>query len=311
MDKSTFDLTPHLSHNHQDSKTDDIKKRSKRLYEVNWWLKSVPQGYLANTEYGVETSFPENPIVLEDPDLLEISVDQTCHLAYVEWITLDTVSGLIPICPDRRQKTFLATQVLDEARHIEIYEHRLYEYGVKPEDKDSVIKSRVNKNLVEFWGVMNQLVDNKDYVGTIFCQHVVLEAVGFSVFDITRLPGRALDPRISRLIDYVMIDESRHIGFGEHQMKHLIKENAHRIPELEKLAAEVNHFVVDYFAGWIRKQWRLMKKVREYPEIAAQWSYKGKNITAVDDEEVAEIVTGHITDDLKKRMGRIGLALAA
>jgi hypothetical protein len=283
-----------------------MREQSRRLYEINWWLKSVPQGYLIDTEYGIDNT-PDNPLLHKDDDLREVTINQLAHLAYVEWITLDTVSGLIPICPRRDQKTCLSTQVLDEARHVEIYEHRLYEFGVKPEEKDSVIESLVNPNLRIFRGITKDLIERKDYFAAIFCQHIVLEGIAFTVFDLTRRPGRTLDPRSSRLIDYVMIDESRHLGFGEHQMKQLQQERTDRKLDLEKLGAETMHYVSSYFWEWTYNHWRALLKVCEYPAVRDAFVYEGKRVDEYTAEDAADMIAGKLKKDLKKRMDRLGL----
>lgn len=284
----------------------NIKNHAKRLYEVNWWLRTVPQGYLQGTDYGIDLNAPDNPILHSDDDLREVTIDQLAHLAYVEWITLDTVSGLIPICPEREQKICLSTQVLDEARHIEIYEHRLCEFGVSTEDKAQVIESRVNRNLKEFRSLTCDLVERKDYVATLFCQHIVLEGIAFTVFEQTRKPGRSLDPRSSRLIDYVMIDESRHLGFGEHQIKQLLPRCMDRKADLERLGAETMNMVAAYFWEWTVNQWRTIQKIRDYPAIAADFQKNGYDLT-LDPREAADSIAARLKQDLKTRMNRIGL----
>jgi hypothetical protein len=283
-----------------------VKDQAKRLYEVDWWLKSVPQGYLLGTDYGIDNT-PDNPLLHDDQDLREATINQLAHLAYVEWITLDTVAGLIPICPERDQKTCLSTQVIDEARHIEIYEHRLYEFGIKPEEKDRVIESAVNPNLKIFRALTNDLLAKKDYVAAIFCQHIVLEGIAFTVFEVTRRPGRTLDPRTSRLIDYVMIDESRHLGFGEHQMRQLLVEHAHRKKDLEKVGAETMHYVSSYFWEWTYEHWRQVRKVAEYPAVRDVFVYEGKRVEDVDPTYAADMIAAKLKVDLQKRMSRLGL----
>lgn len=283
-----------------------IKDQAKRLYDVDYWLKSVPQGYLIGTDYGIDNT-PDNPLLHEDQDLRDATINQLAHLAYVEWITLDTVSGLIYICPDRAQKTCLSTQVLDEARHVEIYEHRLYEFGITPEEKDAVIERSVNQNLKVFRRMTHDLLEKKDYVACIFCQHIVLEGIAFTVFDVTRRPGRTLDPRTSRLIDYVMIDESRHLGFGEHQMRQLLVDHADRKRDLEKLAAETMHHVASYFWEWTYEHWRQIQKVTEYPALREAFVYEGKRVEDYNPREAADMICDKLRVDLRKRMGRLGL----
>ena len=62
--------------------------------------------------------------------LHEDAIRTTVQLVVGERCALAASSGLINAAPDEASKRFLATQTLDEARHVEIFTHRLYDLGV-------------------------------------------------------------------------------------------------------------------------------------------------------------------------------------
>ena len=65
--------------------------------------------------------------------LHEEAIRTTVQLVVGERCALAASSGLINAAPDEASKRFLATQTLDEARHVEIFTHRLYDLGVRKE----------------------------------------------------------------------------------------------------------------------------------------------------------------------------------
>ncbi len=99
-------------------------------YDIQYWLESAPQGYLMDTEYGHGIGEREPELLIEDDVLREQAIDLTVQLVAGERCALAASSGLINAAPDEGSKRFLATQTLDEARHVEIFTHRLLDLGV-------------------------------------------------------------------------------------------------------------------------------------------------------------------------------------
>ncbi|MGH7290280.1 MAG: ferritin-like domain-containing protein, partial [Myxococcota bacterium] len=100
-------------------------------YSIQSWLESCPQAYLEGTEYGHAPGEAEPAAILENPLLRADAVRGTVQLVVGERCALAASSGLINAAPDEASKRFLATQTLDEARHVEIFTQRLFDLGVK------------------------------------------------------------------------------------------------------------------------------------------------------------------------------------
>src|SRR5438105_8802238 len=132
-------------------------------YSIQNWLESCPQGYLENTEYGHAAGEQEPEELLRNELMHTESVRATVQLVVGERCALAASSGLINSAPDEASKRFLATQTLDEARHVEIFTHRLFDLGVHKEDLESTIREYANPNLVKFAGVLLERVDKKDF----------------------------------------------------------------------------------------------------------------------------------------------------
>ena len=89
-------------------------------YSIQRWLESCPQGYLVDTVFGHHATVTEAPLVIENPTIREDAIRTTVQLVLGERCALAASSGLINAAPDYPSKQFLATQTLDEARHVEI-----------------------------------------------------------------------------------------------------------------------------------------------------------------------------------------------
>ena len=102
-------------------------------YSIQNWLESCPQGYLENTEFGHAPGEGEPALLLENEVLRADAIRTTVQLVVGERCALAASSGLINAAPDEGSKRFLATQTLDEARHVEIFTKRLHDLGVRKE----------------------------------------------------------------------------------------------------------------------------------------------------------------------------------
>ena len=109
-------------------------------YSIQRWLELCPQGYLEDTVYGHGGSEKEPDALLDDDDLRAEAIRSTVQLVVGERAALAASSGLINSAPDFASKRFLATQTLDEARHVEIFTQRLYDLGVKKGDLEIAVE---------------------------------------------------------------------------------------------------------------------------------------------------------------------------
>ncbi|MBE9537763.1 MAG: ferritin-like domain-containing protein, partial [Proteobacteria bacterium] len=130
-------------------------------YSIQSWLESCPQGYLMDTEYGHQPGEKEPDFNLDNEMMREDALRTTTQLVLGERCALAASSGLINCAPDYESKHFLATQTLDEARHVEIFTQRMYDLGVKKEDLESTLTHFGNPNLVKFAEVLLEKIDKK------------------------------------------------------------------------------------------------------------------------------------------------------
>jgi hypothetical protein len=108
-------------------------------------------------------------------------------------------SQLVDMRPDMDGKLFLASQVMDEARHVEVFRRYLDFLTVHPVDFN--IKFIIDSIL----GTNNW---HKKSIGML----VLVEGYAMGVFSYLR--RMSLDPCINSILELVMQDEGRHVGFG-------------------------------------------------------------------------------------------------
>ncbi|MBW2232055.1 MAG: ferritin-like domain-containing protein, partial [Deltaproteobacteria bacterium] len=166
-------------------------------YSIQHWLESCPQGYLENTQYGHPSSESEPELVLQDPLINEQAITLTVQLVAGERCALAASSALINLAPDEPSKLFLATQTLDEARHVEIFKRRLFDLGVKQSEVEDVIARHANPNLVKFAEILLEKIDKGDFVAGVVGQNIVLEGMAFNVFEMLYSAMKTANPKFA------------------------------------------------------------------------------------------------------------------
>jgi rubrerythrin len=281
-------------------------------YSIQTWLESCPQSYLMDTVYGHGESEKEPELVVENPVLREESIRTTVQLVVGERAALSASSGLINAAPDEASKRFLATQTLDEARHVEVFTQRLFDLGVKKNELESTIKHFANPHLVAFAEVLLEKVQKQDFIAGVVGQNIVLEGLAFSTFEMMHAANQAQNPKFAHTLAGTIADERRHVGFGENRIGSLIQQHPEKKPEIEKMQKEMTYHMLATFADAFRQQGSAMEEGRRLAQEAGAAPaggqvWHGTDLATADPQELEGVLADTVLKEFKVRLDRIGL----
>jgi len=281
-------------------------------YDIQYWLESCPQGYLTDTDYGHKEGAKEPEILMADDTLREQAIRLTVQLIAGERCALAASSGLINAAPDEASKRFLATQTLDEARHVEIFTQRLYDLGIRKNDLESTIATYANPNLVKFAEILLEKVDQKDFVAGVVGQNVILEGMAFNVFEMLHSANQEANPKFAQILSGTIADERRHVGFGENRIGALIQENPDRKADVEKLQREMSYYMLATFGEQFRSgpspdEVRHIMEDAGVESKASDTEWQGVKMSDTSPEELEAVLSDTILKEFKIRLGRIGI----
>lgn len=279
-------------------------------YSIQYWLESAPQGYLMETEYGHDLGEKEPDLVLGDDLLHEQAIRTTVQLVVGERCALAASSGLINAAPDEASKRFLATQTLDEARHVEVFTQRLLDLGVKKAELEDTIQHYANPNLVKFAELLLEKVDAKDFVAGVVGQNIVLEGMAFHVFEMMQAANEGLNPKFAHTLSGTIADERRHVGFGENRIGSLIQEHPERKPDVERLQKEMSYWMLATFSEAFRNgpaQEELRRVRQEAAGAAGPAPWQGADLRNLEPEEMEGLLADTVLKEFKMRLDRIGI----
>ncbi len=280
-------------------------------YSVQRWLEMAPQGYLEDTTWGHDPGLTEPEELLADEERRIMEIGLTVQLVAGERCALAASSGLVNAAPDAASKTFLATQTLDEARHVEIFTRRLMDLGVKKDEIDSTVEEFANPNLVKFAETLLERVNDGDFVAGVVGQNIVLEGMAFSVFELLKATSEVGNPKFAQTLAGTIADERRHVGFGENRIGSLITDFPERKSDIERMQGEMSYHMLNAFSDMFSASGPTVERQRE--RLAAQGGpggpveFKGTDLTAITNEEVEALLSNTVLDEFKVRLGRIGL----
>jgi 1,2-phenylacetyl-CoA epoxidase catalytic subunit len=206
------------------------------VHSFEFWFQAV-EGYLSGLTWGHRPDAVEAPMTELERDRL---VTVLCNYCIGETAALEGASGLIAFAPNRLAKVFLATQVADEGRHLEVLLHRMRELGVAQPEVE--MERRAGRSIQLFRQRLLELVASRDWEAAIFAQNVILEALEFAVF---HSHAQSADPITREVLQGIIKDERRHIGFGENELGRRLAVAPHIRARLGRVKSELDHLVLD------------------------------------------------------------------
>jgi hypothetical protein len=137
-----------------------------------------------------------------------------------------TAARIVETVPDNDSKFYGATQVMDEARHVETFARFLQEKvgTVFPMNEDLA-------------ALLKDALEAKDWDYAYLGMQVLIEGLALAAFGVLR--DMAENPLAKQLLAYVMQDEARHVAFGRLALRDAYKELS------DKERSEREDFVVE------------------------------------------------------------------
>lgn len=142
---------------------------------------------------------------------------------------------IVQTVPDIDSKFYAATQVFDEARHVEVFSRYLNEkleiaYPINPHLKT----------------LLDQAITDSRWDMTYLAMQVIIEGLALAAFSVIR--DLATEPLGRALNAYVMEDEARHVAFGRLALRDFYpKLSEQELDEREQFAVEACYLMRDRF----------------------------------------------------------------
>jgi len=237
--------------------------RLRRLYEKakrsQWnvttdidWNVDVDPSYVDDEQMQLLTASGSPFARLDATNLSELAWEQAAwtisQFLHGEQGALLATAKIVDSVPDNDAKLYAATQVMDEARHVEVYDRYLNEKVGRVYPINPSLQALINDLLADGrWDIT--------YLGMqIMIESLALAAFGF-IYQTTK------EPLLRDITFHVMSDEARHVAFGIASLDKLYRE----MSEAERRERE--EFVCS--AAELMRDRLLMREVFERMDLPA------------------------------------------
>ena len=167
---------------------------------------------------------------------------------------------IVESVPDMDAKYYAATQVMDEARHVEVYSRLMQE-------KVGTLYP-INKHLK---GLLDDTLSDSRWDLPYLGMQVLIEGLALAAFGVIR--QITVEPLVRQLLAYVMADEARHVAFGRIALRDYYSElTSSELADREDFVIEGCHLMKERFrADEVWEKFGLPK--RECAEAVDQSPY--------------------------------------
>ncbi|HET7340009.1 MAG TPA: ferritin-like domain-containing protein [Methylomirabilota bacterium] len=189
---------------------------------IDWKRPVGTEGPVLNVQmaFGGTNFFTRLTAAEQQEVEIRVSAWRLSQFLHGEQGALVVCGQLVNSIPELDAKLYASTQVVDEGRHVEVFEryvkklHRIYPV-------DPLLKALLDEILAtNLWELK------------LLGMQMIVEGLAIAAFNVMR--RQTADPTLSQLLDYVLQDEGRHVNFGYFALKRSIPDlDAARREQLE------------------------------------------------------------------------------
>lgn len=279
-------------------------------FDVQHWLGRAAWRTLKETQYGIHPSVgATHPAVHEDKLVNQIYKLDIATFLTAERISYQGIAKLLQHAPDEASQIFLATQVVDESRHYEVFCQRLAQFGVSPAQRDQMMEDMTTKELRSFYDLICEQVDKGDFAAAMMAHNIILEGMAYPVYRYESAYWSVFDPSLTQLIRGAFADEVHHVRFGEAIISRYTKLGDDSRNKMLRLATEFHQLMTGVFESSIQHYIHLYQLVSDqYMDVVGDIEiFQGKKMRDVSEKDQVYILLDQIQQEHTTRMQRIGL----
>ena len=177
---------------------------------IDWSRPVGTEGPVLNTQLAFAgTNFFTRLSEAEQKEMeVRVSAWRLSQFLQGEQGALVVCGQLVNSIPELDAKLYASTQVVDEGRHVEVFEkyvkklHKIYPV-------DPLLK-----------GLLDEILATNAWEIKLLGMQMLVEGLAIAAFNV--MAKQTADPTLAQLLDYVLQDEGRHVNFGYFALRRAI-----------------------------------------------------------------------------------------
>jgi hypothetical protein len=257
---------------------------------IDWTRPVGTEGPVLNVQMAFQGTEFYSKLTDEERKEVEIHVSawRLSQFLHGEQGALVVCGQLVNSIPELDAKLYASTQVVDEGRHVEVFEkyvkklHKIYPV-------DPLLK-----------GLIDQILATNIWELKLLGMQMLIEGLAIAAFNLMR--KQTGDPTLADLLDYVLQDEGRHVNFGYFALRR-------SIPTMDPSKREM---LEDFTFGACDQMYARDERTG-FQSIKTVWAEMGWDGDAIWRDTVANSPTTKafnsflFRDNLMPRLERLGL----
>jgi hypothetical protein len=254
------------------------------------------------------------PVELLANDVLrQETIRYITQLLVAERCSLAAASGLINATAVVPWKLTLATQVLDEARHVEIFTERLVAIGVERDALEQTVAAHAHPDLLGLSEVVLRPVQAGDFLAGLLAHGLVLDEILSATYELLQVFVGPLEPAFAAVVGGILDDEKRHTGFADSVVEALLVRRPERKLELDRMQREIGGLMLKTFDAAFRDNPMAdeLRRVVLSRDGASTATFAGIDPIGSDPVEVAAVLERVIVGRMRGRFKRLRIGYHA
>jgi hypothetical protein len=257
---------------------------------IDWTRPVGTEGPVLNVQMAFQGTEFYSKLTDEEKKEVEIRVSawRLSQFLHGEQGALVVCGQLVNSIPELDAKLYASTQVVDEGRHVEVFEkyvkklHKIYPV-------DPLLK-----------GLIDRILATNIWELKLLGMQMLIEGLAIAAFNLMR--KQTGDPTLADLLDYVLQDEGRHVNFGYFALRR-------SIPTMDPSKREM---LEDFTFGACDQMYARDERTG-FQSIKTVWAEMGWDGDAIWRDTVANSPTTKafnsflFRDNLMPRLERLGL----
>jgi hypothetical protein len=281
--------------------------------DMQSWIERTGNGTLKDTWYGRKQGDPgPHERLLSDPLVRQIYLIDIAFFIAAEKVSYLASAGLLPLAPDEASQIYIASQVMDEARHYEVFCKKFADFGYTPDKRDAIVSNYVTPAMKDFHNLILEQVDKKDFVGATIAQNIIMEGMAYPIYRYEYKYWSRFDPSLATIIRGAFADESHHVNYGECMIGHIYAGmDTDAKGRLRDLIERFEGLMTDIFEGVIKHYVGMYQEcTTEHIELVGDIEiFKGRLLRDVSEEMQVKILLQEIKNEHAQRLARMAIAL--
>jgi len=205
---------------------------------------------------------------------------------------------------------FAAQQTLDEARHHEVFAHRLARSMGIAERVATPTQEILIPPLRRFLELCFEVADGGSFAEGLTLMNLILEGMAYPLYAYEERYWQPVDPYLARLIRSAFADETRHVAFGAATVRALLADDPAARARAQRATDDARPVMSEVFDYYVRKFVGLFDVVaRRHADLFADAELApGRRLADTPYDEQVATIRHSIDTEHARLLGRAGLA---